>query len=733
MFTDNNMYVRTSVPAYAYQGTGSGGDANQGMFIVPPLNCESRGNVDQIVEIERIGNRVFSTTGLNIIIKDGATLEINDTSIAQINTIYPGATVLGPNNVDGKPDYVTYKVYGLTGNIKVASNDELYCSYFNIDGAATSGSFYSGFATAPEVSFDFDLSTLGSCINENNESNVVLNIGDTSVYDLVEWVIQDETDPNNYIVVASNTNSFTPNQAGIYAVRGTINCTGSTYYSNEIIISVCPDDIDEDGIIDNIDLDNDNDGISDRNESLVEYNKDTGDILNFNLVDVNATDRIPVIGRKEDSSGSTNNTLDINTVGLLTSNIEASTEAIMTYSQSFDESMDVEILPNTTINHNWTEGESFILKIRPTEKNITVINNDNSLLIDSNFDGVYDSGITQFTGGEIRFQFNSTFTGTPNFSFHTKEVDEIILVHELKNNIENSQLDLQILYFKNKIDTDNDTLFDAYDLDSDMDGCSDVTEAGFEDNDNNGSPGSGQLTFDNGGVDGRGRVIGIDYNAVIPADINNVYYFQQAGAPSSFTNAAEQKTACTQAELTFEASAQDAGSLDYQWELFDNGNWVPVTDGATFEGAQTNQLKIKSMSAALDGSQYRIGIKKDSYQCIEYLEGYVANHSPLPPAPIFVNPIATFCAASANTVCEINPTNQTAAYDLYWYASTSSTTPLDPTTPLVNGQSYYAAFSNANGCENGVRTEVTILIGDPILSASETAICYGEESILKCQ
>ena len=39
-------------------------------------------------------------------------------------------------------------------------------------------------------------------------------------------------------------------------------------YSSAVNVSICPNDSDKDGVVDNIDLDNDNDGIYDKIESL---------------------------------------------------------------------------------------------------------------------------------------------------------------------------------------------------------------------------------------------------------------------------------------------------------------------------------------------------------------------------------------------------------------------------------------------------------------------------------
>ena len=58
--TGGNLYVETSKPTFAYQGVGFGnGSANQGLFFVPPLSCENRGDVNNIADIDKIGNGNF--------------------------------------------------------------------------------------------------------------------------------------------------------------------------------------------------------------------------------------------------------------------------------------------------------------------------------------------------------------------------------------------------------------------------------------------------------------------------------------------------------------------------------------------------------------------------------------------------------------------------------------------------------------------------------------------------
>ena len=174
------MYVETSLPSFAFQGVGFGGsEANQGMFFVPPLSCENRGNVDNIAQI----NRMQPGTDTGDDFNGGVTIVTNRGSVIDIfqdgNPVTIGLAD-GPFDVDGNPDYVTYRLTGLRGRVTVNSSEELYCADFNYNGAAASGSFYSGFPTPPEINFNTNIAALGNCI-----PNVTLQSLNTNLFDSV--------------------------------------------------------------------------------------------------------------------------------------------------------------------------------------------------------------------------------------------------------------------------------------------------------------------------------------------------------------------------------------------------------------------------------------------------------------------------------------------------------------------------------------------------------------------
>ena len=62
-------------------------------------------------------------------------------------------------------NYETYLISGLTGDISVSSDGQIYVSYYGANGAAALGGFYSGFIFKPEITPDLlnDLPDKISC------------------------------------------------------------------------------------------------------------------------------------------------------------------------------------------------------------------------------------------------------------------------------------------------------------------------------------------------------------------------------------------------------------------------------------------------------------------------------------------------------------------------------------------------------------------------------------------
>ena len=250
--TDGNMYVQSSAPVFAFQGIGSGAsEANQGLFFVPPLKCSSLGDVDNIPSINNIGSALF-TGSLNIISKIGAVISISDdNNTSQTIGAFAVATVNGPFNVLGNVDYQTYTISNLIGNVAIVSNDELYCSYFNESGAASSGAFYSGFSSPPDIPTE----NIGAGIYGYCAPNLGLTTGDMVLFTSYEWQVDSGS---GYVTLAGSTDqgTITPTIAGDYLIRGFISCPGEAIEfldSDPVSVLLCPPDTDGDGFLDPLD------------------------------------------------------------------------------------------------------------------------------------------------------------------------------------------------------------------------------------------------------------------------------------------------------------------------------------------------------------------------------------------------------------------------------------------------------------------------------------------------
>jgi gliding motility-associated-like protein len=98
------------------------------------------------------------------------------------------------------------------------------------------------------------------------------------------------------------------------------------------------------------------------------------------------------------------------------------------------------------------------------------------LLVDTNFDGIFESGILDFSASEIRFKYNPSSSGTTPYQFVANQVSQVSFVHHLSNLTENSVFNGTLKLTCFDVDTDNDGIINSYDSDSDNDGIPDIIE-----------------------------------------------------------------------------------------------------------------------------------------------------------------------------------------------------------------------------------------------------------------
>jgi hypothetical protein len=460
-FIDGNLYITTSKNVSAYQSIGglspgffSNGDpnnppANQNLFFVPPLNCATPNIVDNIPAIQSIGS-TFYNGGLNIVTEAGATVTINNSPIST-----PAVPITGNTN------YVRYTVFNQTGNIAVKSTRQLYVSYFGSNGAATYGGYYSGFDTKPEIVTDKITVSNSACI-----PNVVLKISTLSSYDTFQWYFNDQ------IIVGANSNSFTPTQAGYYQVKGSIiGCpTTVPIFSDKIPVSNCPLDSDNDGTNNNIDIDLDNDGITNNREA------------NISLLNQSN----PTASSYYNASTSGSGTITGKLLYGFVSEVPAGQTSSVTYSLNLTKTESISInyisqdSPNqiTDVSEYLNAEGDFIIRV-PTDKTITLTDPQNQLLVDTNYDGVYERDVTEFSSFEIRFQLKSTTPlapGSGSFQFSSYLTNSVTLTH---TNLSETSANKAIFTISHTetFDSDSDGIPDLLDIDSDNDGIPDTIEA----------------------------------------------------------------------------------------------------------------------------------------------------------------------------------------------------------------------------------------------------------------
>ena len=374
--THETLFVTASEKVFAYQGIGSGtSEANQSMFFVPPLSCQSVGSVDNIPNIEYIGAALY--TGFVTIITNSTasvTFSDSDNTDADIESgaLAGGVTLVGgTRTVQGTTSLgETYKAYvlsGLNGDVSVTSTGELYCAYYNQSGVATSGGFYSGFISKPEVVLDRPDVNGEFCL-----PNVELTVSSDALdkYDSWSWWFNGGS---GFVDLAQDNNPFAPSNAGYYKVIAYANCGGvtSTYESDLIPVSICPPDFDGDGINDNIDLDIDNDGIYNDVESW-------GDGV-FNLADISAPN-FTLTGVSTPISGiftvsttvNAPNAIATSSGGIVNSTVFAGSSESNKIEFLFPiNDANFEVIHNPSISHTIIDYEEFRIIALPSSKTLT--------------------------------------------------------------------------------------------------------------------------------------------------------------------------------------------------------------------------------------------------------------------------------------------------------------------------------------------------------------------------
>ncbi|MDH3698468.1 MAG: Ig-like domain-containing protein [Flavobacteriaceae bacterium] len=172
-------------------------------------------------------------------------------------------------------------------------------------------------------------------------------------------------------------------------------------------------------------------------------------------------------------------------------------------------------------------------------------------------------------------------------------------------------------------ETTPDGIADYLELDADGDGCNDVLEAGYTDNDSNGILGDSPAIVDtNGLVTGTNVSDGYTTPNNRDAPSNTQYDFQQPGIAPNIATAGDQPqdilTNGSSAE-TFTVNATGI-ILSYQWQVDDQlgGGFIdidPSNGTDIYTNSDTATLTLTGVTATENGYQYRVIITDDTFLC----------------------------------------------------------------------------------------------------------------------
>lgn len=245
-----NMYIETSKPVYCFQFIGgSPSTATQGMNLLAPLSCKLPYAINEMSDVDKIGTQNF-TGGVFIVTRAGANITIN------------GAAQGGVETVLGNPNWETYKVSGLVGNVSINSDQNLIGGIFGVNGAAGWAGYFSGFDTDP---IKVALASVDSC------GSVELTTDTT--YLTYSWF-------NNNVSYPGSSDTNIVNHSGDYKVIMTRpdGCKDSAFIDDVVVyndpvalFSVADDCVSENAVFVN--------SSTVTNDSIVSYMWSFGDVL----------------------------------------------------------------------------------------------------------------------------------------------------------------------------------------------------------------------------------------------------------------------------------------------------------------------------------------------------------------------------------------------------------------------------------------------------------------------
>ncbi|CAA0205274.1 Protein of unknown function precursor containing a C-terminal secretion signal. Putative adhesin [Tenacibaculum maritimum] len=457
-----------------------------------------------------------------------------------------------------------------------------------------------------------------------NDSNVPTS-GNLTTTDPVNGTVTIDNggtpnDPSDDIVTYTPNPDFSGTDSFQYTIcdnASPANCTTA------IAIIIVEPDTDEDGIVDSIDLDDDNDGILDVNEkpcfvSLENFGSGKGNILiNHSNVPVGNVGNVR-IGSNPDfvgkpwfqSKSGADATGNPEGRYLSLDNPKGSAPVLI-----YKESINVEVNQEYSYSFFAAAAKEAIGKQAIAYPDARIeVKDDLGTVLQTINTGTFTLDWKKF---ELLFTSTTTTVTVEIYNNNIRELDNTLLIDEIFVSLASVSCD-----------TDGDDIPNYLDLDSDNDGCNDVIESGGIDEDNDGiADGDG---FNNvGQVTTGGAILTTNYDGVTGREDSAVQLTVDAselidqevsrGSATTFTisNATAIKAVAysgaapsTVPDYTAASAIDISDAIIYQWQ--EDG--IDLSDEGVYLGAKTKTLSISDVSG-LDGKVYTLTVTHPDNIC----------------------------------------------------------------------------------------------------------------------
>ena len=382
-------------------------------------------------------------------------------------------------------------------------------------------------------------------------------------------------------------------------------------------------DIDGDGIVNSFDLDTDSDGCFDVIEAGY-LDEDEDGLSGFSPVEVDTLGRVIVV----DSTGLVNllgygEPQDLDENGIKDYKEISENPVIISDPQSVEIALErtvlfsVEVDYDGPLSYQWqlNLGEGWInladTSIYSGINSDTLVIKSVELAMDENLYRVVISSL--LVCSEPVFSDDATLNVLPD-----NDKDKIPDIYDLDDD-NDGILDTD----EGESDLDGDGIPNSFDLDSDNDGCLDVVEAGLDDGDVDGLLGNSPVE-----VDSLGLVISNTSGYITPLDRdgNGVYDFLEEGSSVTILTNPSSVSIIETRDARYEILYSVEGSVLFQWQVSEDegGTWNDIVDDDVYTGSKTSVLTLTNAPLEFNDFQFKVKISTPAYECDTDIESQVA-------------------------------------------------------------------------------------------------------------